>query len=103
MLSSYQQHKAEFWTDMRALLEISLQNVYIQSRDVVSVEHLYTDITNPPPYALNNSCEFTEGKRAIHFSHAGCDGIKFCEQRSGLETWVNSWRELCITQTISQP
>lgn len=112
LISSYKRHRTEFWTDMRALLEISLDDGdnFIQQKGVMLADHFYSLLSKKSnlydlyplyevdPFELSDSCEFTKGRRAIHFSHDACDKLQFCQAGRGvaLERWVDTWREYCI-------
>jgi len=105
LFNSYSMHLNEFWSDINAMLESNrfLKNYY-DLDDSLSLERFYEkefqeekvkEIVHP--YDLASKCEYAVGKRVVHFSHADCHKVGFCdrERKISVPIWIQEFREKC--------
>jgi len=99
---SYKLHPDVFWSDMLALLEVhDYLDGYVYQKDSISLEKVYLDELQggkgiERPHALAKKCDIMKGMRAIHFSHADCHIVGFCDNdRSRAQAWIDAWNEKC--------
>lgn len=98
---SYKLHPDIFWSDMLALLEVhDYIDGYVYQKDSISLEKVYISELQGEgiqrPLALGKKCDLLKGMRAIHFSHADCHIVGFCDKdRSKAESWIDAWKEKC--------
>merc|ERR1712157_517036 len=99
---SYKLHPDVFWSDMLALLEVhDWLSGYVYQKDSISLEKVYIDELRSEngierPFALSAKCEVLLNMRAVHFSHADCERVGFCQKdRSVASKWIEAWKEKC--------
>jgi len=105
MYEFYLKHDKEFYSDMFALKDIQEETTscVFDNLEVISTQEVYEDelrktsaIVNP--FSLGKLCSKLEGKRAMHFSHAGCSAVRFCEtnREEVVGKWIGAWNEQCV-------
>jgi len=104
-------HGKENWNDVFEIDNLRMQtskhtNNPLELRKTISIQELYNTnvsvdveqkaISNP--YNLNDKCHKLKDFRAVHFSHVGCNFVKFCfgfERSKAVRKWYQSWLEQC--------
>jgi len=106
---SYKLHPDVFWSDMLALLEVhDYLDGYVYQKDSISLEKVYIEELQggegiQRPHALAKKCDILKGMRAIHFSHADCHIVGFCDNdRSKALNWINAWNEKCNGRVMTK-
>jgi len=103
LMDSYKNHRHEFWSDMRALIEIKeTSGSFISQSAVQGIRALYDesfeyeDILSV--FESDDKCQKTRRHRAIHFSHSDCSQVGFCHGNRGpaIQKWVTEWRSRCF-------
>lgn len=104
LYDSFQKNSYKFWSDMLALLDIHSNNndSFLYLSETTSPRKIYYSelqegkvIENP--FDLSIKCPLLVGVIAIHFSHADCDHVRWCDYKRHMAyDWVKIWEEKCL-------
>merc|ERR1712157_552306 len=97
--------KKSTWSNMLSLLEVhDFLDGYVYQTDSISLEKVYLEQLKErqegedlkQPFALSNKCKLLMGMRAVHFSHADCHTVGFCDNNRPLALkWIEAFHEKC--------
>jgi len=104
LYDSFMKNSHRFWSDMLALREIHHENedAFLYLSETTTPRRVFqtefeTDGGIENPYDLSSKCIQLIGIKSIHFSHADCDRIRFCNYKRHMAyEWVRKWEEKCI-------
>ena len=103
MLSNYLSHSKSkiHWSDMFAMREIRNTETYISMQDIIEIQHACPEsnqIDSDQITLPHECCPSLKNKRAVHFSHNGCEKAGFCHNKrsEALGKWMEAWHEQCL-------
>lgn len=111
---SFERNKdKDHWSDMFAAQEIyfnvqaflsedtTIQIFEFYDEEVERVEKKEISSFNAVDL-VKDKCGISDSKKAIHFSHMGCDIVGFCHKEkraSGAKIWLDEWLQNCSNET----
>lgn len=100
LLYNLNKHNDQHWSDSIATRALVFLGQIISERQLVNIHEVHNNALlsdNSQSSGVKKTCEATQDKLAVHFSHFSCKKALFCDKDRStvLSKWLDHWRRYC--------